>query len=199
DDCPARLHERARPHSAARGERGPGGAARQEPIAIVGAACRLPGGVTTPDEYWTMLLNGTDAVREVPADRWDVDAYFDPDLGPGTMNTRWGGFLDRVDQFDPAFFDLPLREAACMDPQQRLLLEVSGEALERAGIAADSIAGSRTGVFVGMCSLDYASLHGIPPPRGNTGVSLSVAVNRLSYFFDLTGPSFVVDTACSAS
>ena len=173
--------------------------AQSEPIAILGMACRLPGGIATPQAYWDVLANGVDTVTEVPPERWNVNEYYDSDLGPGTMNTKWGGFLDQVDQFDPEFFDLGEREAACMDPQQRLLLEVAWEAFEDAGIAPGGLAGSKTGVFIGICSPDYGGMHAIPPPRGNTGVSLSIAANRLSYWFDLTGPSFVVDTACSAS
>ena len=173
--------------------------ARTEPIAILGMACRLPGGVKTPEDYWQLLSDGTDAIREIPPDRWNVDDYYDPNLTPGTMNTRWGGFIDDIDQFDPAFFDLGQREASIMDPQQRILMETTWEALEEAAIAPDRTAGTNTGVFIGMCNLDYATLHAIPPPRGNTGVSMSIAANRLSYWFDWTGPSAVVDTACSAS
>ncbi|MGB6728575.1 MAG: beta-ketoacyl synthase N-terminal-like domain-containing protein [Terracidiphilus sp.] len=173
--------------------------ARTEPIAVLGMACRLPGGVKTPEDYWQLLSDGTDAIREIPRDRWNADDYYDPNLSPGTMNTRWGGFIDDVDQFDPTFFDLGQREASIMDPQQRILLETTWEALEDAAIPPDQTAGTKTGVFVGMCNPDYATLHAIPPPRGNTGVSMSIAANRLSYWFDWTGPSAVVDTACSAS
>ena len=173
--------------------------ARQGAHRDPGDGMPLSGSATTPEKYWELLARRGDAIREVPRDRWNVDDYYDPELAPGTMNTRWGGFIDDVDQFDPAFFDLGQREASSMDPQQRLLLETAWEALEDAALAPDHTAGSKTGAFVGMCSLDYGSLHGIPPPRGNTGVSLSIAVNRLSYWFDWTGPSFVVDTACSAS
>jgi acyl transferase domain-containing protein len=173
--------------------------ARPEPIAVLGMACRLPGGVKDPESYWELLSEGTDAIREVPSDRWNADDYYDPDLAPGTMNTRWGGFMDGVDQFDPGFFDLGQREASIMDPQQRLLLETTWEAFEDAAIPPDATAGSRIGVFIGMCNLDYANLHAVPPPRGNTGISMSIGANRLSYWFDWTGPSMAVDTACSAS
>jgi len=109
--------------------------ARSEPIAIVGLACRFPGGADSPAAFWELLRAGVDAVREVPADRWDIDAYYDPDPSAiGKMATRWGGFLDRVDQFDAEFFGLSPREAARMDPQQRLLLEVAWEAIESAAI-----------------------------------------------------------------
>jgi acyl transferase domain-containing protein/acyl carrier protein len=167
-------------------------------IAVVGLSCRFPG-APSAEEFWRLVAEGTDAVTEVPRDRWNVDEWYDPELGPDTMNTRRGGFIDGIDQFDPAFFDVSVREAAGMDPQQRLLLEVAWEALEDAGVSATRLDGSRTGVFLGLCNGDYAVLHARPPQRGGTGVSLGVAANRLSYFFNLHGPSFVVDTACSSS
>ncbi|MGH9277217.1 MAG: beta-ketoacyl synthase N-terminal-like domain-containing protein, partial [Acidimicrobiales bacterium] len=130
--------------------------ARTEPIAIVGMACRFPGGADTVEGYWDLLREGRDAIVEVPGDRWDVDAYYDPDPdAPGKMVTRWGGFVDGVDGFDALFFGISPREATYMDPQQRLLLEVSWEALERAGVAADRLPGSNTGVFVGISTSDY--------------------------------------------
>ncbi|MEK7785444.1 MAG: polyketide synthase, partial [Chloroflexota bacterium] len=120
--------------------------ARSEPIAIVGLSCRFPGGANSPEDYWQLLSNGVDAVREVPAERWSAS-----DLGNGLEATAWyGGFLDNIDKFDPQFFGITPREAATMDPQQRLLLEVTWEALERAGIAPDKLNGSQTGVFVGI-------------------------------------------------
>ncbi|AGY58074.1 type I polyketide synthase [Gloeobacter kilaueensis] len=174
--------------------------ARNEPIAVVGIGCRFPGGADSPESYWDLLKEGRDAIREVPEDRWDVEAFYDPELAsPFKMNTRWGGFLEQVDRFDPDFFGLSKREAAGMDPQQRLLLEVSWEALEHAGIAPDKIAGSRTGVFIGLMTFDFFKLLNDPPARGSTGVANSIAANRLSYFFDLRGPSMVLDTACSSS
>ena len=121
-----------------------------QPIAIIGAGCRFPGGVETPEELWRVLRDGVDAVSDVPADRWDVDAYYDEDATiPGKMVTRRGGFLAQVDSFDPQFFGISPREATTMDPQQRLLLETANEALESAGLASDSLKGSATGVFVG--------------------------------------------------
>src|SRR5205823_342599 len=124
----------------------------------------------------------------------------DPDLSyPGTMNTRWGGFLENLDQFDPGFFGISVREASVIDPQQRLLMEVSWEAIERAGYAPDRLTGSMTGVFVGISSWDYANLLMEAPPRGGTGFALSIAANRLSYFYDFRGPSVALDTACSSS
>ena len=129
---------------------------RTEPIAIVGMACRFPG---APDveSFWKLLRDGSSAVREVPPDRWDIDRYYDPDPDqPGKMNTRQGGFLDRIDLFEPQFFGISPREAVAMDPQQRLLLEVAWEALESAGQAPDALMGSKTGVFVGVTAHDYA-------------------------------------------
>ena len=128
-------------------------------IAIIGMACRFPGGAVTPEQFWQVLHEGVDAIGEVPADRWNIDAFYDPDsAAPGKMQTRWGGFLRDVDLFDPQFFGIAPREAAFMDPQQRLLLEVSWEALERAGQAPDSLSGSKTGVFVGVSTNDYMQL-----------------------------------------
>lgn len=174
-----------------------------EPIAIVGLGCRFPG-AGDPAAFWRMLRDGKDGISEVPAQRWDVQALYDHDQAvPGKMNTRWGGFLDQVDQFDPYFFAISPREAERMDPQQRLLLEVSWEALEDAGVAPPAIAGSQTGVFVGISSTDYAQLQfndltSIDAYSG-TGNAHSIAANRLSYLLDLRGPSIAVDTACSSA
>ena len=129
---------------------------RTEPIAIVGLACRFPGGADA-DAFWRAIAAGRDLVTEVPADRWNVDEYYDPDPDvPGKMSTRWGGFIDGIDQFDPEFFGISPREAASMDPQQRLLLAVAWEALENAGQGPDQLARSRTGVFVGITGDEYA-------------------------------------------
>ena len=132
----------------------------REPIAIVGLGCRFPGGAVDADHFWNLLRNGRDAISLVPPDRWDADAYYDPDPDqPGKMVTRWGGFLDQVDQFDAKFFEIAPREAASMDPQQRLALEVAWETLENAGIAPSELRGSQTGIFLGIASSDYNQLH----------------------------------------
>ncbi|MEB3051363.1 type I polyketide synthase [Mycolicibacter sp. MYC123] len=177
--------------------------AADEPIAIVGIGCRFPG-ADGPEEFWRLLSGGVDATSEVPGDRWDVDAFYNPDpTVPGTAVTRRGGFLDQVDQFDFQFFGISPRESAQMDPQQRLLLEVAWEALEDAGQAPDALAGTRTGVFVGISTNDYGSLRLGQPQLVDaytgTGNALSIAANRLSYTFDFHGPSMSVDTACSSS
>lgn len=177
-----------------------------EPIAIVGIGCRFPG-AKDPEAFWQLLRDGVDAITETPADRWDINAFYDPDPDvPGKMNTRWGGFLERVDQFDPHFFGISPREAGRMDPQQRLLLEVAWEALEDAGQAPHRLAGTQTGVFIGIGGIDYSHLqirYGDFPfdidAYAGTGNAHSIAANRLSYLLDLRGPSLPVDTACSSS
>src|SRR5690606_25685187 len=176
----------------------------QEPIAIVGMSCRFPGGVDSPERYWQLLRDQVDAITEIPTDRWDMEALFSEDRSrPGKTYIRWGGFLDGIDQFDPEFFGISPREAAHIDPQQRLLLEVAYEALEHGGYSLSSLRGSRTGVYVGMFIHDYAhiQLHereSIDAYTG-TGTSMSIAANRISYLFDLKGPSIDMDTACSSS
>ena len=175
-----------------------------EPIAIVGIGCRYPGGVCDAASFWRLLDGGVDAVGEVPAERWDLDALYDPDPeARGKMITRSGGFLRDIDQFDPGFFDISPREATSLDPQQRLLLETSWEALEHAGIAPDRLTGSRTGVFVGLMYQEYAALGGSSLERLDgyvgTGSTASVASGRISYVLGLQGPSMTVDTACSSS
>ena len=177
-----------------------------EPIALVGIGCRFPGGADTPDSFWDLLQGGVDAVREIPADRWDREALYDPSaLAPGKMTTRWGGFLEGVDRFDEEFFGISPREAVGIDPQQRLLLEVSWRAMEDAGQAPDRLFGTPAGVFVGIASVDYALLqarNGSPELLDAyyaTGFTHSVASGRLSYVLGLQGPSLSVDTACSSS
>ncbi len=133
--------------------------AQAEPIAVVGMGCRFPGDADGPEAFWRLLSQGVDAVREVPRERWNIDDYYDPDpAAPGKMNTRWGGFLQGVDEFDAEFFGISPREAVRVDPQHRLLLEVSWEALENAGIVAGNIAQTKTGVYVGVIGSDYALL-----------------------------------------
>src|ERR1700743_2663751 len=175
-----------------------------EPIAVVGIGCRFPGNVTGPDSFWQLLLDGVDAIAEVPADRWDAGAFYDPDPSvSGRMTTKWGGFVPDADAFDADFFGITPREATAMDPQQRLLLEVAWEALEHAGIPPESLRRSQTGVFAGACAGDYGYLAGTDLSRvdawSNIGGALSIIANRLSYFLDLRGPSVSVDTACSSS
>ena len=180
--------------------------AKRAPIALVGIGCRLPGGVDSPEALWQLLSHGVDAVADVPADRWNIDEYYDPDPAtPGKMSTRQGGFVNHVDQFDPHFFGIAPREAEQMDPQQRLLLEVTWEAFERAGIAPDSLSGSSTGVFVGMASSDYGQvqltargLDGLDAYYAS-GTAHSIASGRISYLLGLQGPSITLDTACSSS
>ncbi|MEL7334025.1 MAG: polyketide synthase, partial [Cyanobacteria bacterium J06560_2] len=127
------------------------------PIAIIGIGCRYPGGADNPDAFWQMIRSGTDSVTEVPTTRWDPAPIYDPDPStPNKTNTRWGGFLSQVDEFDPQFFGIAPREVATMDPQQRLLLEVTWEALEDAGQIPDTLRGSKTGVFIGIGTHDYS-------------------------------------------
>ncbi len=178
---------------------------REEPIAVIGVGCRFPGGADNPAAFWRLLRDGANAIVEVPRDRWDVDAYYDPDPAvPGKTSTRWGGVLSDIDRFDARFFGLAPREAVSLDPQQRLLLEVAWEALEDAGQAADRLAGTPTGVFVGIASGDYAQLHRRRGQAGldayyASGIAHSMAAGRLSYVLGLQGPSLAVDTACSSS
>jgi len=178
----------------------------REPIAIIGLGCRVPGDVEDAASFWRLLSGEVDAIGPLPADRWDVDALYHPDPEHvGTIAARGGGFLRRVDAFDPAFFGITPREAQGMDPQQRLLLEVCWEALEHAGQPPDRLSRSRTGVYVGVCSNDYATLQHETGDRAlldahfASGIAHSVASGRLSYLLGLQGPSLTLDTACSSS
>jgi myxalamid-type polyketide synthase MxaB len=182
--------------------------AQHEPIAIIGIGCRFPGGANNPEAFWQLLRNGVDAISEVPPDRWDIDQVYDPDpTVRGKLQTRHGGFIKDIDQFDPDFFGIAPREAAAMDPQQRLVLEVAWEALEDAGQVPARLAGSQTGVFIGIGLNDYSRIQApdqildptlldIYTISGNT---LCITANRLSYALDLRGPSLAVDSACSSS
>ena len=180
--------------------------ARHEPIAIVGIGCRFPGGAEDPQAFWQRLQEGYDAITEVPAERWDVGAYYDPTPAtPGKLYTRTGSFLAQVDQFDPQFFGISPREAINMDPQQRLLLEVCWEALEEAGYASQRLRGSATGVFVGVTANDYS---GLCMQSGDiaeldvyfaSGNPFHTMAGRVSYELGLQGPTMALDTACSSS
>lgn len=181
-------------------------AAPATPVAIVGAGCRFPGGVQDLDGFWSLLLAGVDAIGEVPTSRWDIDALHDPDPDrAGHMSSRFGGFLDGVDLFDAAFFNIAPREARAMDPQQRLVLETAWQALEHAGIAIDRNARRPGGVFVGMTTGDYSHLllraggaEAIDAyfASGNTA---NAAAGRLAYTLGFCGPAMAIDSACSSS
>lgn len=182
----------------------PGGGV--EPIAIIGIGCRFPGGADGPEGFWRLLSTGVDAVGEVPRNRWDAKRFYHPNPeAAGRMYSRWGGFLENIDEFDAAFFGISPREASRMDPQHRILLEVACEALEDAGQGLESLRGDRIGVYIGIASHDYADIQTSASNRDlinaytNLGGALSVAANRISYVFDLQGPSVAIDTACSSS
>jgi acyl transferase domain-containing protein len=182
---------------------------RHAPIAIVGTACRFPGGAGDPDAFWELVRAGFDAVTEVPHERWDAERFYDPDPdAPGKATTRWGAFIDDVASFDAAFFRIAPREAASMDPQQRLLLESAWHALEDAGYPPDRLAGTRTGVYVGISTSDYAQYVAMRAQVGHpeamdgytgTGNAFSVAAGRIAHVLGLQGPAIAIDTACSSS
>jgi len=177
-----------------------------ESLAIIGMGCRFPGGANSPRSFWDLLCAGTDAIREIPADRWSIAAHYDPVPGRVAKSiSKWGGFIDDIDRFDSKFFGISAREADGMDPQQRLLLEATWEALEDGGQTLEAMRGSRTGVFVGISTADYAALqfdssgHNVAGIYSATGSTSSIAANRISYCFDLRGPSLAIDTACSSA
>ena len=173
------------------------------PVAVIGMACRLPGGIDSPEQLWEALLRGDDLVTEVPPDRWDADEYYDPEPGvPGRSVSKWGSFLDDVYGFDSEFFGIGEREATELDPQHRLLLETSWEAMEHAGLTRERMANSLTGVFVGLTHGDYqllaADAHAVEGPYGFSGNSFSLASGRVAYALGVHGPALTVDTACSS-
>lgn len=176
----------------------------REPIAVVGMSCRLPGGVNSPDEYWSLLREGRSGIREIPADRWDVDAMYDADPNAvGKSYTKHGGFMDSIDTFDAPFFGIAAREALTLDPQHRLLLECTWEALEDAGIAPDRLTNSATGVYIGITASDYARLLHQNGEDSDvysaSGTALNAAAGRISFALGLQGPAMAIDTACSSS
>ena len=181
-------------------------ATNKEGIAIIGIGCRFPGGVNDAESFWKLLEEGRDAVCEVPADRWNVERFYDAEPGiVGKTVSKRGGFIDGIDQFDPQFFGISPREAPYIDPQQRLLLETAYEAIEDAGLVLDLDKGTDIGVFVGISHNDYQGLQHTPTDRVGisshtpTGGAHSIAANRISYCLNLTGPSIAMDTACSSA
>ena len=175
-------------------------------IAIIGIGCRFPGGVNHIESFWNLLVNGREVVSSVPPDRWNIERYFDAEPGlPGKSITCRGGFLERIDEFDPQFFGISPREAPYVDPQHRLLLETAWEAIEDAGLVLDLEHGTDLGVFVGISHNDYQGIQGTPwehsriSPHSPTGCAHSIAANRISYCFNLLGPSIAMDTACSSA
>ncbi|MCA9140353.1 MAG: acyltransferase domain-containing protein, partial [Planctomycetales bacterium] len=177
-----------------------------QPIAIVGIGCRFPGQCNDPESFWRLLESAQDAITMTPKDRWNLEKYYAPGHArPGKTQSKWGGYIDGIDEFDPQLFGISPREAACMDPQQRMLLETAYRAIEDAGVPIESLAGQPISVHVGISGIDYsvASLshqdRGVIGPYSNTGGSSSIAANRISYCFDLRGESIAVDTACSSS
>jgi len=173
------------------------------PVAVIGMACRLPGGIESPEQLWEALLRGDDLVTEVPPDRWDADEYYDPEPGvPGRTASKWGAFLDDVAGFDSEFFGINDREATALDPQHRLLLETSWEAMEHAGLTPEALTDSLTGVFVGLTHFDYqlvnADSDAMEGPYGFEGSTFAMASGRIAYALGLHGPALTLDTACSS-
>jgi acyl transferase domain-containing protein/NADPH:quinone reductase-like Zn-dependent oxidoreductase/SAM-dependent methyltransferase/acyl carrier protein len=178
----------------------------KEAIAIIGIGCRFPGGVNDTESLWKLLVEGREAVCEVPPDRWNLERFYDPEPGvAGKSIARRGGFIDGLDLFDPQFFGISPREAPYVDPQHRLLLETAWEAMEDAGLILDLERGTDLAVFVGISHNDYQVIQGTPwdscgiSPHSPTGTAHSIAANRISYCFNLRGPSIALDTACSSA
>lgn len=194
------LAEQAKPAT----QSAPAAARTDDPIAIVAVSCRFPG-APNPEAFWDVLSGGVDAIREVPEDRFDIDEFFDPDPdAPGKTYTRFGGFLDGIDGFDPEFFGISPREAVWIEPQQRLMLETVWEGLERAGYSPAALRGSRTGIFVGVAANEYAHLLSAEPidkiePHFITGNALNAISGRVAFALGLEGPAVAIDTACSSA
>lgn len=177
---------------------------RAEPIAVVSMACRFPGDVRSPEELWSLLDGGADAVTQIPKERFDAEAYFDPDPeAAGKIYTKWGGFVGDVHHFDASFFGISPREAKSIDPQERLLLEAAWQLFERAGILPETLNGSSTGVYLGISANEYLTLEGMDEESIDAysvlGTAHSAVAGRLSYWLGLQGPNLPVDTACSSS
>ena len=179
---------------------------KNEPIAVIGMAMRLPSGVMNAEDYWNLLIQGKDAVTDIPESRFDAKAFYDANYEtPGKMVVKQGGFLEQIDQFDGSFFDISYAELESMDPQQRLLLEVAHEATENAGIPVKSLYGTQTGVFIGVTNIDYQKRHfrsgdyTLINPYSYTGATVCSNSGRISYLMGLQGPSVSIDTACSSS
>ncbi len=177
---------------------------QMDPKALIGMSCRFPGRVNSPEEFWELLCQAKQGIIPVPEDRWDIEDYYDPDLSHlGTINSRKGGFIENIDQFDASFFGINTKEAEAMDPQHRLLLELTWEALERANIVPADLFNTNTGIFIGISSNDYSHLDESSPKSISSyygiGNAHSAAAGRLSYYLGTKGPTLAVDTACSSS
>ena len=179
---------------------------QREPIAIVGIGCRFPGGIEGPNQFWNGLLNGIDAIGDVPEERWKNNSFYHPDPSiAGKIKTQKGGFINNPKDFDAEFFGIYPKTAERIDPQQRQLLEVTYEAFEDAGLPLETLSGSKTAVYIGVFTNDYWDIQASAEqkdqlsPHVSMGVILTAIANRLSYTFNLKGPSVTIDTACSSS